>query len=633
MDSNGGSNRVQQLFKELNDGIDLPAINQFLDQLPTGELGETAKSAVRSIHRKLQGFRTKESVLRALFDTATDLTSIHDAGEIMATVVKRTRTVMGSDMAYLSLNDFDSGTTYIRETEGVATQAYRDIRMPFGYGILGSVAHANGPYQTSDYDNDDSMMHIPEIDEAVQQEGVKSILGAPLRNGGRVIGALMVADRSSRKFTPDEVDAIESLASHAAVVFENARLFNNLHENLAQLETAAQQSRSYVAELEAIADAEQQLLGTLTASDGLANFTQVLTSLLKLPLQVVELLPGRPLPQVAWLSPTEAQDALVGSAASGEPVATMTSQSRQGAAATVTTMSTVLGDGCVGVAFVLGELDTAATSILKRSAVTLAALLSFQRSLREIDVREQSEIVEDLVSDRPGRNLETLERRTASFGLDLKEANFVAVIDVGPTSIALARSILVRQLRGTGIVSLHSGHVCAVVGLETSEETSRGLLSALERSGLEATVSYSDTVPGLDSIPERHSLTVSISAALRALGRTGEVAGRATIGAAGLIVGRAPHDLSLEIVHSILGRVIDYDQLHGSDLVSTIVAFFDSNMNIPSAAKQLHVHANTIRQRLERVDQLLGPDWRRGTRVLDGHLAARIWQLQRKTTA
>lgn len=621
---------IQQLLSGLNDGIGAGELKTLLSQIPTTDLNESEKSTIRSIHRKLLGFRTKESVLRALFDTATDLTSIHDAGEIMAMVVKRTRLVMGTDMAYLSLNDFDTGTTYIRETDGVSTQAYRDIKMPFGYGILGSVAHANGPYQTTDYANDASVTHIPEIDAAVYQEGVKSILGAPLRSSGRVIGALLVADRSIREFRPDEVDAIESLAGHAAVVFENARLFNNLHENLARLEEAIEQSQTYVSELEAIADAEQRLLSTLSATGGLAHFQKVLHSLIKKPLQVIEHVPGNPLPDIGWLSPTQAQEAINNSSASGGPVETIIEDALAGEPAVVTTMATVLGEGYVGGSFVAGVLDTSSTLILQRSSVTLAALLSFQRSMREIDVREQAEILEDLVSDRPGRNLEVLERRVAAFGIDSAGPNFVLVADPSAAEQSSTRSILARQLRGTGLVSIHDGRVCAIVGRGKAKDTCQKLLHALEKSGINATIAYSEIDNSLSTIPERYSLAESISNSLRALGRTGEIANRSTLGAAGLIVGRGPHELSHEIVRSTLGPIIDYDELHGSELVATTVAYFDSNMNIPSAAKALHVHSNTVRQRLERIDQILGSEWRQGTRALDGHLAARIWQLQRQ---
>ncbi|MGC8141092.1 hypothetical protein ACP3W2_27055, partial [Salmonella enterica] len=78
---------------------------------------------------------------------------------------RRTRHLLRSDMAYISLNDHAAGETYIRQSDGVTTQEYRTLRMPIGYGILGRVATGVAPYQTTDYLRDESIPHLDSIDE------------------------------------------------------------------------------------------------------------------------------------------------------------------------------------------------------------------------------------------------------------------------------------------------------------------------------------------------------------------------------------------------------------------------------------------------------------------------------------
>ena len=46
------------------------------------------------------------------------------------------------------------------------------------------------------------------------------------------------------------------------------------------------------------------------------------------------------------------------------------------------------------------------------------------------------------------------------------------------------------------------------------------------------------------------------------------------------------------------------------------------------AAELLHVHVNTVTQRLERIGQLLGADWQRPERALEVQLALRLHRLQ-----
>jgi hypothetical protein len=43
-------------------------------------------------------------------DTATDLTGIRDVDAVLKAIVRGTRSLIGSDVAYLSLNDYDSGS-------------------------------------------------------------------------------------------------------------------------------------------------------------------------------------------------------------------------------------------------------------------------------------------------------------------------------------------------------------------------------------------------------------------------------------------------------------------------------------------------------------------------------------------
>ena len=46
------------------------------------------------------------------------------------------------------------------------------------------------------------------------------------------------------------------------------------------------------------------------------------------------------------------------------------------------------------------------------------------------------------------------------------------------------------------------------------------------------------------------------------------------------------------------------------------------------AAELLHVHVNTVTQRLERVGQLIGTDWQQPERALEVQLALRLHRLR-----
>ena len=78
----------------------------------------------------------------------------------------------------------------------------------------------------------------------------------------------------------------------------------------------------------------------------------------------------------------------------------------------------------------------------------------------------------------------------------------------------------------------------------------------------------------------------------------------------------------------VLGPVLDYDERRGSDLAGTLEAYFGGGASPRRAAGQLHVHPNTVAQRLDRVTGLLGESWRAPERALDLQLALRVARLQ-----
>jgi HD-GYP domain-containing protein (c-di-GMP phosphodiesterase class II)/putative methionine-R-sulfoxide reductase with GAF domain len=89
-----------------------------------------------------------------------------------------------------------------------------------GEGITGRVAEVGEPIYAPDAEQCEFAVHIdgtPTIDE--------SILAVPLKFDDRVIGVVVLSKLGLNQFDVDDLRLLESLASHAAVGFENARLF------------------------------------------------------------------------------------------------------------------------------------------------------------------------------------------------------------------------------------------------------------------------------------------------------------------------------------------------------------------------------------------------------------------------
>ena len=110
---------------------------------------------------------------------------------------------------------------------------------------------------------------------------------------------------------------------------------------------------------------------------------------------------------------------------------------------------------------------------------------------------------------------------------------------------------------------------------------------------------------------------------LIALGRSGHGAALADLGFVGLVAADSvvPADVDAYLAR-VLGPLLDYDAARGTDLVATLDAYFACGAS--PRRVQLHVHANTVAQRLNRIGALLGADWSEPARALELQLALRL---------
>ncbi|HEY4454838.1 MAG TPA: helix-turn-helix domain-containing protein [Pseudonocardiaceae bacterium] len=90
-------------------------------------------------------------------------------------------------------------------------------------------------------------------------------------------------------------------------------------------------------------------------------------------------------------------------------------------------------------------------------------------------------------------------------------------------------------------------------------------------------------------------------------GRTRVVAGE-EIAAHQLLLAVLPGELRGALRRRVLGPVIDYDAEHGGSLLTTLAVFLDCAGSWAKAAAKLHVHVNTLRYRIGRIEELADVD-------------------------
>ena len=193
------------------------------------------------------------------------------------------------------------------------------------------------------------------------------------------------------------------------------------------------------------------------------------------------------------------------------------------------------------------------------------------------------------------------------------------------------RALLISASAATGEASLvgsHDGDVVALVPGTDADGLARTVAARIGKRTC-VTVAGAGPVGDVEDIAKAYEEAHRTVAALIALGHRGKGAAARQLGFAGLIVGSEP-DVG-EYVRTLLGPVLDYDERRGTDLVGTLAAHFASGGSPRHAAVSLHVHVNTVSQRLERITALLGESWQQPDHSLELQLALRLRALQAST--
>ncbi|MFI7447185.1 PucR family transcriptional regulator [Nonomuraea sp. NPDC049714] len=93
-----------------------------------------------------------------------------------------------------------------------------------------------------------------------------------------------------------------------------------------------------------------------------------------------------------------------------------------------------------------------------------------------------------------------------------------------------------------------------------------------------------------------------------ARGRSGGVATSDEIYTHALLLATVPGDVRASFADRLLGPLRDYDTRHQSELVRTLATFLDCAGSWNACAERMHVHVNTVRYRVKRVEELTGKD-------------------------
>ncbi|OQY21995.1 MAG: hypothetical protein B6I34_06620 [Anaerolineaceae bacterium 4572_32.1] len=166
--------------------------------------------------------------LTTLYAVGRSVTSLLDLDKLLNRLVEAAVYITNADEGWLLLMDEETQELYLRAGKGMGERQARGFRLKVQNSLIGSVVRTGEPLLATGGSDSKKRLKV--------KTGylVGSLLYAPLKVKGRVIGVLGVANRTlSRKFGQDNLFRLTTLADYAAIAIDNARLYEETRQLVA----------------------------------------------------------------------------------------------------------------------------------------------------------------------------------------------------------------------------------------------------------------------------------------------------------------------------------------------------------------------------------------------------------------
>lgn len=267
----------------------------------------------------------------------------------------------------------------------------------------------------------------------------------------------------------------------------------------------------------------------------------------------------------------------------------------------------------------LGELGPEPRAAIDQASAFLALELARLGAARAADRRATRELLELLAAGAP-RAVDAAARLRA---LDLDAEVPLAVLALAPLAgtveeLADALEPFAATLSAVPLAVVDGRvELVAVPADRDPRETGRLLAS-------EAPLPVAVGAGASSSSPDgRRRSLVEARTLADFLARRGQasVAGFGDLGTHELVLGLLDDDVRAAYCQAVLGPLLEHERRRGGNLVQTLDVFFSTGSKWNQTAATLHVHVNTLRHRLERIEQLTGRDLNRTPDRVDLFLA------------
>jgi purine catabolism regulator len=255
------------------------------------------------------------------------------------------------------------------------------------------------------------------------------------------------------------------------------------------------------------------------------------------------------------------------------------------------------------------------------TAPLLAAIARLGERANEQDRAIRSALLDEMLASRDGgRNARAFTARAAALGIDFASPAHVVVVahrageaQAGSGQFAAAAGAIQREFAEAEIPNLMTGRGSQVVALARDNgEALRLRLVRLAAEQPELVVGIGRRVSDVGAVGDSFRDAVL---AIDQRFNDGGVVGFADLDLGTLLVSEVDEERVRPKIDEYLAPLRDHPELY-----QTLRAYFRRDLDVVATAQTLHIHPNTLRYRLSRIEELIGRSLRQPATIAALHI-------------
>ncbi len=200
---------------------------------------ETARHALLSLLEDQKqaeaALQRRTRALELLNQAGQAFSSTLELGQVLTAVLDTVRHLLEVTASSIWMLEPETHELVCRQATGPGREIILGWRLAPGVGIAGWVVQHGESLIVADAMAD--QRHFEDVDIHTGMS-LRSILSVPLRSRQAIVGVLQVADAEANRFDAADLQVLEPLAASAAIAIENAQLFQQAQQEIAERKRA-----------------------------------------------------------------------------------------------------------------------------------------------------------------------------------------------------------------------------------------------------------------------------------------------------------------------------------------------------------------------------------------------------------